>query len=166
MDEDFFDEEENYSGQGNLPSQLKLYTFFLLMFQALFRLSDTAMNVLFRFFAMFFATLGQHVPALPQTFVSNLPKTKYAACSVLTSSQSFTKFVCCPSCHSIYQWDICTVHTEVGQRESKLCSFQEFPNHPQPRHRNQCGQPLMKKKIISWPIVTLSTTSLLLLQCD
>ena len=28
---------------------------------------------------------------------------------------------------------------------SKLCSFQEFPNHPQRQHRQLCGQCLMKK---------------------
>ena len=128
----------------SLPSLLKLYTFFLLMFQALFRLSDTAMNVLFTFFAMFFATLAECVPSLPQSFVSNLPKTKRAACSVVTSSQSLKKFVCCPSCHAIYHCEECSVQNEDGQKESKLCTFKVFPNHPQSQHRNQCGHALMK----------------------
>ena len=114
------------------------------MFQALFRLSDTAMNVLFTFFAMFFATLVEHVPSLPQSFVSNLPKTKRAACSVVISSQSLKKFVCCASCHAIYHWEECIVQNEDGQKESKLCTFKEFPDHPQSQHRNQCGHALMK----------------------
>ena len=31
-----------------------------------------------------------------------------------------------------------------GQLVSKLCSFRRFPNHTQRRHRNECGQCLMK----------------------
>ena len=85
-----------------------------------------------------------NVQSLPQSFVSNLPKTKHAACSVVTSSQSFKKFVCCRSCHAIYHWEECIMQNEDCQKESKLCTFKEFPNHPQSQHRNQCGHALMK----------------------
>lgn len=47
--------DDNYSGHDGLSFQVKLYTFFLLIFQGLFRL---AKNVLF---AMFFTTLAKHV---------------------------------------------------------------------------------------------------------
>ena len=85
LDDDLFEAEENHSDQDSHPSLLKLYTFFLLIFQALFRLSDSNECPLH---AMFFDTFVQRVPSLPQSFVSNLPKTKGTACSVVTTSQS------------------------------------------------------------------------------
>ena len=115
------------------------------MFQAMFRVSDRGINVLFNFFAMFFYSLAKFVPSLPQSFVSNLPKSKRVACAVANTTQSIKKIVCCPSCHTLYAWSDCIVYTEDGQKKSKLCSFREFPNHPQLHHRRQCGDALMKK---------------------
>ena len=59
---------------------------------------------------------------------------------------SLSEYVCCSSSHAIYSWEECVIRTADGQVQSKLCSFQNFPNHPQPHHRNQCGKILMKVK--------------------
>lgn len=143
LDNDLLETEVDHTDQGHYSSLLWLYTLFLLMFQSMFRVSDRAMNV-FNFFAMFFVSLAKHVPSLPREFVSNLPKSKRVACAVANTTQSIKKFVCCPSCHSLYTWGDCILYTEDGQKESKLCSFREFPNHPQSHHRHQCGGTLMK----------------------
>lgn len=145
--DDFSDSDEIDEDQSSnsFSSLLKLYTFFLLMFQGLFRLSDTAINVLLTFFAMFFATLACKVPSLPQSFISNLPATKHAACGGKKRMEPFRKYVCCSSCHAIYPWEECVIQAADGQVESKLCSYQEFPHHPQAHHRIQCGNTLMKK---------------------
>lgn len=115
------------------------------MFQTLFKLSDTAMNVLFSFFALFFATIARTMPALSHSFISKLPGTKNAARSSRASARTFTQYVCCPSCHSIYNWNECIIQDPDDQLRSKLCTFQRFPNHPQRQHRHPCGQSLMKK---------------------
>jgi len=49
---------------------LHLYLFFLFMFQILFWLSDNALDVLLRFLAMFFRSLGQRVTALPTSILT------------------------------------------------------------------------------------------------
>ena len=118
---------------------------FLLMFQTVFRLSDAAINVLFSFFSLFFTSLARIVPDLPQYLLINLPKSKKDACAFSNCENGFNRYVCCLSCHSIYQWDDCLVHEPNGQLRSKLCPFQRFPNHPQPRHRQECGHSLMKQ---------------------
>ena len=46
---------------------LHLFTFFLLMFQTLFHLSDTALNTLMTFLAMFFRTLSANIKAIPHS---------------------------------------------------------------------------------------------------
>jgi len=116
-----------------ISALLKLYTFFLLTLQTLFRLSDTAINVLLAVCQLFlnlsFQSFQQH-----------------AACSYRASGGTFIQDVCCPSCHSLYQWKECIIHLPDNQLVSKHCSFQRFPNHPQHQHRHACGQSLMKIK--------------------
>lgn len=50
---------------------LRLYTFslfFSFLFQTLFRVSDTAMNILLKFLSMFFSSVGKRVSSLPANF--------------------------------------------------------------------------------------------------
>ena len=102
---------------------LRLYTFFLLMFQSLFRLSDTALSVLLTFLAMFFSTLSNTIATIPQAFISNLPRNVRSARIIAGSSRnSLQQFVCCPSCHSIYKREDCIV-LSGGEITPQRCSF-------------------------------------------
>ena len=103
------------------------------------------MNVLFTFFAMFFATIARCLPTLPPVFISRLPKTKNSACGGRKGVEPFTKYVCCSSCHYLYHWGDYTIQDTNGLMESKCCTFQQYPNHPQLHRRNKCGNKLMKK---------------------
>ncbi len=125
---------------------LRLYTFFLFMFQTLFRVSDTAMNVLLKFLSMFFLSVGRRVSSLPANFTSALPDSLYSARKFSSSNRDqFNRYVCCPTCHSIYSFQDCVIKLANGQMESKTCSFIRFPTHPQRQHRAPCGTPLLKK---------------------
>ena len=103
---------------------VRLYTFFLLMFQSLFRLSDAALNVLLVFFSMFFTTLSHNIAVIPQAFVSNLPRNVQSARNIAGSSRSsLQQFVCCPSCHSLYKRDDCSLQNPDGEIVSQRCMF-------------------------------------------
>lgn len=116
------------------------------MFQTLFRLSDNAMDTLLRFFSMFFKSLAQRVASLPTSFVEALPGTVQVARKMAESSREhFERYVCCPSCHSLYSLNESVVKMSNGSVEPKKCSFIEFPTHPQPQHRKPCNTLLMKK---------------------
>ena len=126
---------------------VRLYALFLLMFQSLFRLSDTALSVLLKFLAMFFRSLGRMVGSLPGSFLDSIPDNIGSARKNTGSARDrFVRFVCCPSCHALYSMDECVPCSRNCQLlESKKCSFVRFPSHPQPQHRKACGTPLMKK---------------------
>lgn len=125
---------------------LRLYLFFLFMLQTLFRLSDNALDVLLRFLAMFFRSLGQRVTALPTSFIDALPSSIHSARKVAGSEKDrFDRYVCCSGCHSLYSLDECVIRMPDGQLESKKCSYVQFPSHPQCQHRKPCGTLLMKK---------------------
>ena len=127
---------------------LRLYLFFLFMFQTLFRLSDNALDVLLRFLAMFFRSLGQRVTALPTSFIDALPSSIHSARKVAGSERDrFDRYVCCSGCHSLYSLDECVIRMPDGQLESKKCSYVQFPSHPQCQHRKPCGTLLMKSEV-------------------
>lgn len=56
----------------------------------------------------------------------------------------FQKFVVCPKCNSLYNYD--SAYEKVGGRRlSWKCSFVEFPNHSQRAHRKSCNDILLKE---------------------
>ena len=126
---------------------IKVYLFFLFMFQTLFRLSDVALKVLLVFLRTFFELLahGFNLPRL-QAFATKLPRSIRAARKEVNSTRDdFQKFVCCPQCHNLYTYKQCIVHLPGNLEESKKCDYVKFPNHPCPQHRTPCGAVLMKK---------------------
>lgn len=117
------------------------------MFQALFHLSDTALNTLMAFFQMFFRSLSNTFQNLPESFISKLPHTIISARKITGQGAKsiFRKYVCCPTCHSIFNWEECIIKLPNGQQDSKSCPFIQFPSHPQAHRRKPCGTALMKK---------------------
>ena len=113
---------------------LQLYTFFLFMFQSLFRLSDTALNALITFFSMFLRTVASSFPGLPEYFLNNFPANLDLARKAIGSrNTSFKKFVCCPACRSIYEWNECIITKPNGTSESKHCSFSQPSSNSTPK---------------------------------
>ena len=158
-------QQRNNATSGSDASLLQLYTFFLFMFQTLFRLSDTALNVLITFFTMFLKTPSQKFAATPHSFLSKLPSNLRAARSVVGNSKcTFERFVCCPNCCSIYSLQDCIIKHPNGSLESKKCSFVPFPNHPQVQHRKPCEAVLMKnqrERLYSTPSLFMHIKALL-----
>ena len=52
------------------------------------------------------------------------------------------KYVVCPKCGTLYNFDDCYV-LHHRKRVSKNCTFVEFPNHRQHFRRTECGEPLL-----------------------
>ena len=125
---------------------IRLYIFVLFMFQTLFRISDNALDVLFKFLSMFLKTVGQKISSLPQSFVDCLPNSLNSAPKGVENNQNkFDRYVCCPSCHSLYHIRECVLRGTSGKLQSNKCSFIRFPSHPQPQHRKPCDTQLMKE---------------------
>ena len=68
-------------------SLLKIYVFFMLMFQTVFKLYDTAMSTLLLFLATFFKTLNCTFQIV-QNFVSRLPHKVHSARILASGSNS------------------------------------------------------------------------------
>ena len=139
----------NSNGVQNHSPQVKLieaYLMFLFLWQTTFRLSDVGITVLLGFVATFVLLLARTfgLQALKE-FASHLPRTVHAARKLLGRGQdSFTKWVCCPSCSSLYRIEECMVSLPDGSKSSRRCSYIQFPDHPQVCRRKPCDTLLMK----------------------
>ena len=139
-------EDDSSSNQHNpYSSFVSVYTFFLLMFQTLFQLSDAALNVLFNFFA-FLSSLSHISIKFPEALLAQLPKNVRDARLLIGSKRKSLKhYICSPNCHSIYERESCCAIGKNGEVESLRYTYVKFPSHPQLHHRTKCNIQLMKR---------------------
>lgn len=57
----------------------------------------------------------------------------------------FTKYIVCPTCHSVYELSACL----TNNTEPSKCSHVPYPNHPQRRFRQKCNTVLFKDVILT-----------------
>ena len=127
---------------------------FLLSWQAIFRLTDSSINVLFKFLNLLLLKLSlltgsENLQFLHKVFPSSL---KQAQTLKGIDTNKFAKFVTCGKCHTTYFYDDC-IRSSIS-----ACKFIAFPRHPQKRMRKECGFSLMKSvrtpsgKLLSVPL--------------
>ena len=134
---------------------------FLFMWQALFRVSDTGMNILLLFFAKFLSFIGAVTKLNISTSIDQLPQTVSAAKKCIGNAvDNFSKYASCPKCHSIYPLHSCIITSTGRTKQSKLCSHVEYPNHPHAARRRPCNTPLMKVVRTSAGTTTLQARQL------
>ena len=126
------------------------------MWQTLFRISDTGMNILFLFIAKFYsliARVGNFIDQLP-------PNIAAARKSAGINRDDFSRYASCPKCHAVYPLDSCKVVLLDKTVQSRCCSHVKFPNHPYAYRRRPCGTPLMKTVRTSSGTTTLRAKQL------
>ena len=116
---------------------------FLLLWQSLFKVSDSGMSVLF---ALLFSLILTLIPSPNlQSLVSLLPKNTAAAKKIKGSvADPCTKYVSCPRCHTLYSVDVGKIRNPDKSFTSRHCSYLKFPEHPHRRQREPCNTQLMK----------------------
>lgn len=102
-----------------------------------FNISATAVGYLLAFLHALLAACGIFSPYL-LALSGIIPKSIYT----LRKSQDllqddFTKYIVCPHCYSTYRFS--------DVEDIKVCSFVEYPNHPQRKFRQQCNTPLFRE---------------------
>ncbi len=111
------------------------------MWQTLFRISDTGMNILLLFISKFFALV-----ASVRNFIDQLPPNIATARKLAgINRDNFSRYASCPKCHTVYPLDTCRVVSLDKTVQSRCCSHVKFPNHPHARRRRPCNTPLMNE---------------------
>jgi len=109
--------------------------------------SNAAITNLLHFLRRFVAVVGQAFLCNPIQEMGNaIPVTLQSLHHLLSlQNEDFVKYVVCPSCDSIYEFNDCVEVGRNGQKESKLCQHVRFPNHPHESRRKPCKAVLLKK---------------------
>ena len=135
------------SGRGQsgstLPYPVIALCLFLLSWQASYKVQHTSVAELLAFLSHFLSFLFLFVLknyAMVQNFPGNITHLRKIAGDDV---DSFTKFVVCAQCHSIYDFDNCLLITG-SEKEVKLCQHITYPDHPHMRLHKRCAQPLLR----------------------
>lgn len=116
---------------------------FLVLWQSVYNVSDSAVEALLKLFSTVFNFLSNFSAAL-QTIVKIFPQNLYTMSKVLANSKSqFSKYVVCRKCFTLYDLNDCFLSVE-GRQQSKLCNHMCFPNHRLAYMRKTCKEPLLK----------------------
>ena len=120
-----------------------------MIWQSLYRISNTATNALLKFIYAFFNLVISVVTSNEhdlQDLMPKFPQNIRAAQQLLWQERKtdIIEFVVCPKCHSVYSYEDCVI-TRAGQKESKVCSHVAYPDHPHLRRRKACGTVLLKR---------------------
>ena len=128
-----------------VPVPVRILMLFVLLWQAVFHVSDAALAMLVIFLHHFFRVLSalEESNAL-RVLVNAWPKSVKAIHRAMgIERQNFTQYVVCPKCHSVYELGKCIV-TRNGRKISKLCEHCPFPQQPRSTYRRSCGALLLR----------------------
>lgn len=102
----------------------------------IFSLSDNALEILLTFLRVMFDSIGTIFPVVA-SFAVLFPKSVHLLHKQLgLDKDRFIKYVVCPRCHTLYNFDDC-YELVCGRKVTKKCTFLHF-------RRTKCGEPLLK----------------------
>ncbi len=119
---------------------------------------ESLLKIVFHFLTMINFTSG--FSGLCE-LADNFPATLFKARRYIGHDKDdFLKIISCSKCHKLYTYEQAVV-TEGDKTISRTCNHVRFPNHPQQRMREECGNALMKtvvsadgKKSYLYPLKT------------
>ena len=121
---------------------------FLLIFQSVNYITDSAINALLKFFHVFLKALSKFSDFVAG-IESQFPYSLYQLNKKVSFKNEFKKFVVCCRCDTIYNAKDCVSRGIGFLRESKFCEKIHFPQHPMPYYRRPCGQQLLQSVTLS-----------------
>ena len=112
---------------------------FLLTIQSRFYLTDTMLDLMFRFLKVFFTVLGRIHQELAD-IGKLVPPSLHIARKNYKENDKVRHYVACKRCHSLYYLHECLEGHGQHQRPI-VCVHTPFKNHRRPK---SCGSPLLK----------------------
>lgn len=137
--------EEECGDHSSSSNPVWTLVFFLVLWQAVYRVSNAAITSILSFFRYFTLFVGNAFRCEGmKKMAGEIPLSYPKAQKLLGMKNAFTEYVVCPRCDSIYVYEDCVKNTS-GRIEGKLCEHIAFPSHPQHSRRQPCNSPLLKK---------------------
>lgn len=130
--------ENNYRHAEGLDDTFSWIVVWILKYQERYRLSNVAVNSLFKFFRRVLVNIDENL-------FSAFPTSLYMAQKNLGICTHLIKYAACEKCCKLYRISDVSSSNPNLMPKFMNCEFQEFPNHPMSHKRNACGTPLYKQ---------------------
>ena len=117
---------------------IRMISIFLLTWQVIFRISDTAIGLLIKFIKVLLSELSnfKKLNEIHEIMPDTLAKAKVM---LSLNHDNFQKFIVCTKCDCTYDYNEC-----MSTRQITKCSYVRFPRHPHVHMRARCNEPLLK----------------------
>lgn len=136
-------EKQSVDIQGGYQNYVIAVLKILLVWQVVHYVSDAAFSVLLFLLRSLFYVFS-FSSDLAKSFYQSFPVTMYQLHKYISfEKDDFEKYVVCPKCHCLYEFQDCC-HLVEGIQTSKLCSNVVMPNHVMSHYRRPCGELLLK----------------------
>lgn len=113
-------------------------------------ISATAVGEILNYISRTLTTVQALVVSPLAAGLSAFPATLFLAYKYLKiDSETFTRYVLCPKCYTLYDYDKMLKADENGSVSVKRCTYIEFPAHPQTNRRLPCSAPLVRPITVS-----------------
>lgn len=137
--EDFGDNEGFMCPDSDVEFSESWILIWIFKYQSRFRLSEVAISSLIGFFS-------QVLKDADSKRFANFPSSSYSAKKLLRIDKATKTYAVCPKCNNLYKiGEILGQNEQVTEASPGLkCSQVEFPKHPMKKHREACGEELLK----------------------
>ena len=146
-EEDFSGRPQEQNNSMPLSDKCGVLIYWLLLFlfswQSGFSVTDSAMKMLLKFLSRFFWLVGTfNEDSFTSELAKHLPNTLYKLKKHLglLNSDDFVKYVVCPKCKTLYDYQGC-VKNHFGRQVSAWCNFVPWFRYP---HRSRRGKSTLK----------------------
>ena len=113
-------------------TKLRALLLFLLLWQAMFKVTDRAIVLLLKFFKLFLSGIAKMMQAeVLINFAKIIPETLYMIRKNLgLQREGFIKYAVCPKCKTLFNFNECVRQRPNGEVVSAKCSHVSYPRHP------------------------------------
>ena len=139
---------------------LNLFLMFLLLWASFYNISATALNYLIQFLYQILSIIAPKSPTIA-ALLTSFPKSLYMLKKFYSlNKDKFHKYVICPKCNALYQFNECLQTRPTGQSSPKVCSNVAYRNHLHLSRRKACGNCL--REIVTKSVLPFENLLLLL----
>ena len=133
----------------------RVVTFILVLlskWSSRYNISLAAITALIRMISCLFTMLGKFSSFVAQLSIIFPTSIRGLLRYLNVNSNDFRRFVSCPKCHTLYEFEKCFV--DKAKTIPKVCSFSKFPNHPHRSRRQHCGSQLLRTAVTKMGITS------------
>ena len=147
FDQEHLVEEERLQSISHSNIVLYMMLIFLLLWASFYGISATALNHLIQFLQYILSIITPSSPTVA-ALLTAFPTSLYMLKKFFKiDKDAFVKYVICPKCSSLYNFNECFETGRTDKVLPKVCNHVPYRYHPHLSHRKACGHRLLREVV-------------------